>query len=737
MAEARSGASVATDGEPPHPHSVQPGRESLDDGVRVIKDGEGFAVFDRHGDAVPGRSSHGLYHDGTRHLSMLILSIAGCRPLLLKSTIHTDNVLLAIDLTNPDCPDLEIEADTVHVFRAKVLRDGTLHERLRITNHGMTRVRLPVTFRLGADFVDLFEVRGSHRARRGKHLEPKLGDTTLRFGYVGLDDVVRITDVTCCPRPTHVTAGAIELEVELEPKAEVKVELAITCAGSQSGIVVPGERATFDEAYQERKHSRSLRRARCPRIHSSVASFDRWIDRSMADVYMMLSDTGHGAYPYAGVPWYSTVFGRDGILTALSMLWADPLMARGVLHVLAATQAAERDDVRDAQPGKIVHELRTGEMAALGEIPFGRYYGTVDATPLFVVLAGAYLERTGDLHTLRQLWPHIEQALGWVDANASTSPSGFVSYAATNASGLVQQGWKDSTTSVFDHDGRLVDPPIALCEVQGYVYAARRAAATIARALGNEARAHALDEAAEGLRARFEQAFWLPELGTYALALDGDGQPCRVWTSNPGHCLWSGIASPERAAQVGAMLLDPRMFSGWGVRTLATHEARYNPMSYHNGSVWPHDTALCAAGLARYGMTDGALAILSGLHDASSFMDLHRMPELMCGFARKDGQGPTMYPVACSPQAWAAAAPMLILASCLGLTVDGARRTARVVTPALPTWIDWIAIDGLAVGDATVDLRFARAHGNGVVEVEHVVHGGQATVDVVRSRGRR
>ncbi len=735
MPEIRSGTSAATHGEPQHPHSVHPCRESIDDGVRVLKDGESFAVFDRHGDAIPGRSSHGLYHDGTRHLSRLLLSIGGRRPLLLKSTIHPDNLLLAIDLTNPDCPEVQLEADTVHIFRSKVLHGSALHERLRLTNHGLVPVRLPLTFHVGSDFADLFEVRGSRRPGHGRHRAPEIADTSVRFGYVGLDDVVRVTEVRCWPQPARITASALELDVQIEAKSSTTIELAITCVGAATALATPETRRRFDDVYPEAKQRRAQRRARCPRIRSSSPGFDRWIDRSLADVYMMLSETPNGPYPYAGVPWYSTVFGRDGILTALSMLWADPAIARGVLDVLAATQAFERDDVRDAQPGKIVHELRGGEMAALGEIPFGRYYGTVDATPLFVVLAGAYLERTGDLATVRRLWTHLEQALAWIDANASASPTGFVSYATTSAGGLVQQGWKDSTSSVFDLDGRLVDPPIALCEVQGYVYAARRAAALVAHHMGDEPRAAALEEAAEGLRVRFERAFWLPELGTYALALAGDGQPCRVWTSNPGHCLWSGIASPERAAQVGAMLLDPRMFSGWGVRTLATHEVRYNPMSYHNGSVWPHDTALCAAGLARYGMTDGALAILTGLHDASSYMDLNRMPELLCGFARKDGQGPTMYPVACSPQAWAAAAPMLLLSSCLGLVVDGSRRAVRLVGPALPGWLDWIVIEGLVVGDAVLDLRVARDHGE--IVVTHDVHHGHATVEAVRSAGRR
>ena len=589
----------------------------------------------------------------------------------------------------------------MHVFRSKVLRGGVLHERLRLTNHGLDAVRFAVTFRIGADFVDVFEVRGSRRARSGTRLPPEPRPDGVRLAYRGLDGVVRRTDITATPRPARVGGHELAFDVALAAKEEATIELAIACGERSVGV-------HFDDAYRERKQTRAAELARAPRIRGSTDAFNRWIERSIADVYLMISPTEHGAYPYAGVPWYSTVFGRDGIVTSLFALWLDPQIARGTLAVLAATQADARDDARDAQPGKIVHELRTGEMAALGEIPFGRYYGTVDATPLFVVLAGAYLDRTGDLDTVRAIWPNLERALAWIDANAAADPRGFVTYACRPGSGLVQQGWKDSDDSIFHADGALAPPPIALCEVQGYVYDARRRAARIARRLGDEGRARALDAAAERLRAAFEDAFWLEDLGTYALALDGDGRPCRVRASNAGHCLASGLVAPDRAARVGALLMDPMMFTGWGVRTLADGERRYNPMSYHNGSVWPHDTALCAGGLARYGMTDAALAILSGLYDASQFMDLARMPELICGFSRKAGQGPTMYPVACSPQAWSAAAPMFLLAACLGLTVDGTARVLRFHRPRLPAWLDWLTIEGLRVGDAIADLRFDR-----------------------------
>jgi glycogen debranching enzyme len=676
-----------------------------DDRTRVLKHGETFAVFDRFGDVRPlGLGQLGLYHEGTRHVSLFELRFVAQRPLLLSSTVKDTNDVLTVDLTNPDVAEGDkvlLPKGDLHVLRSKFLWQAACYERILVSNYGLHDLAASLVLHFDADFADIFEVRGMSRPRRGQRLEARTEDGAIVMEYVGLDSVKRRTRVCCEPPPQTRSASSVRYDLRLRPHETQALGIVISCEQDAAASTIYG----FDRALEASEAD--ARRYRCD-IYTSNQQFNDWVNRSFADVSMMLTDTSSGAYPYAGVPWFSTAFGRDGIITALELLWLEPRIARGVLSFLAATQATTRDAARDAEPGKILHETRKGEMAALGEIPFGQYYGSIDATPLFVVLAGAYYERTGDRRFIESIWKNVEAALRWVDEYGDRDGDGFVEYARESSKGLVHQGWKDSNDSISHDDGELAQAPIALCEVQGYVYAAKRHAAGLASALAMPDRAAELERQAEVLRRSFEERFWCEDLGTYALALDKAKKPCRVRASNAGHCLFTAIASDERGRRTAATLMSDESFSGFGVRTLASCERRYNPMSYHNGSVWPHDNALIAAGFVRYGRRDLAARVLTGLLDSTLFLDLHRLPELFCGFPRRPGQGPTLYPVACAPQAWAAAAVFLLLQSCLGLAVEASHRRVTFLRPLLPPFLERVRIGGLTVGDARVDLLCQR-----------------------------
>jgi glycogen debranching enzyme len=602
----------------------------------------------------------------------------------------------------------------VHLNRIKFIWNGACYERLSVRNFGDRPIHLRLTYRFASDFADLFEVRGEHRAARGEEHSALESDHGVLLRYLGLDKVERVTQVAFFPAPKTLTSARAAYELALKPRATrrifVRCGVPAESDGDWSGRLF----------YRRMRAARQALRAsseRAASIDSSNTVFNEVVRRSVSDLYMLITDTPQGPYPYAGIPWFSTPFGRDALITAFMTLWLDPTIAKGVLGFLASTQATAVEPERDAEPGKILHEMRHGEMANLREVPFGRYYGSIDATPLFVLLLGEYFRRTGDLSTVRSLWPNVEAALEWIDRYGDRDGDGFVEYYRQTHEGLANQGWKDSYDAIFHRDGRTAEGPIALCEVQAYVYGAKRHAAVLARALGRADRAAALSAQAEALRQSFEAKFWCEELSTYALALDGAKQACEVISSNAGQVLFTGIACAERAQRVARTLLSPAVFSGWGIRTIASSEARYNPMSYHNGSVWPHDNGLIAMGFARYGQKQAAAQVFGALFDAASYMDLRRLPELYCGFGRLERNAPTQYPVACSPQAWASATPLCLLQASLGLELLDRTGEIKLYRPQLPDFLDRVHLRNLRLSSGSADVLLHRHDENIAVTV--------------------
>lgn len=672
-------------------------------GARLsLKDGDAFLVADQQGDIVGG--ADGLFDDDTRILSRYVLLIGDRRPSPLSFGLSRDNDVFTAHGTNRTLPPVGghvTPRGVIHIERRRVLWNRRLFERVRCANFGHDEVMLPLAFEYAADFKDMFEVRGLNRAERGEFRPPELTGRGVCFLYTGRDGVERTGTLAFSDAPGRLTQRRAEFMFAVAPGAQVDLYVE---AGA--GRFDPPSAERYDEAFHGAQAAVGERARRGASVTCPDHAFERWIEQSRSDVALLTTDLPTGPYPYAGIPWFSTPFGRDGILTAWEMLWLDPSLARGVLCYLAGRQATETSAFRDSQPGKIMHETRRGEMSALNEIPFGLYYGGVDTTPLFVALAGAYLRRTDDAELMRALWPNLNAAVEWVERYGDSNGDGLVDYQRAADTGLANQGWKDSGDSVFHADGHVPAGPIALVEVQAYVFAAYHAMAQIARRL-DEPGADGWDEKAEAIRERVEAWFWMEDTGFYGLAVDGEGQLCTPQASNAGHVLFAGLAGPERAAKVTRRLLSEDFCSGWGLRTLAAGTVRFNPMSYHNGSVWPHDTSLCVAGMARYGERDGVARLVDDMFEAARAFSL-RMPELLCGFSRETNEPPIAYPVACMPQAWSAGAVFLLLQACLGLSIDAARREVRLVRPVLPGGIEAMRIDDLEVGGGRISLRVRR-----------------------------
>lgn len=670
----------------------------------TLKDGDTFLLADALGD-IHDRQD-GLFTNDTRMLSKFELSVANRPVCLLGAAVSQDNTTFIAHLTNDPLPTLgegAIPRGVIHIERRRILSGARLYERLTLTNFSDLLTELPLRFTFGADFADIFEVQGHVRPARGQILTPDVRDRGVRLAYHGLDGVIRNTAIEFSRQPISVSGDSAEFLVELQRTGVevLYVEIGLT----------PDEAPQLPERYRSacevRTHTATQRLQAGGYVQTSGRLFNQWIDKSRADLALLTTPLPTGPYPYAGIPWFSTQFGRDAIITALQTLWLDPQLAAGVLRFLAFTQATDTSSFRDSEPGKIMHEMRRGEMANLREVPFGRYYGGVDTTPLFVMLGGAYEERTGDHALIQEIWPNLLAATSWIEARLERSATGFLDYARGEDSGLANQAWKDSQDSIFHADGRLPKGPIAVVEVQGYAYAALTAMARLASLRGEQEQSAGWRSRAVALRTAIEQRFWVPSLRFYALALDGAGDPCAVRASNAGHLLFCNVPTLSHGCEVSSQLLSDGFSGGWGIRTLRAGEARYNPMSYHNGSIWPHDTAICAAGMAKYSGRPHLVKIVEDLFEAANQFSM-QLPELYCGFSRDATLGPVPYPVACLPQAWASGSLFMLLQALLGIRIDGTARKVHIEHPVLPQGIESLRICKLPVADACIDIEFHR-----------------------------
>jgi glycogen debranching enzyme len=706
--------------------------------VQVLKHENLFLLTDPFGDIHPDSRGLGLYLGDTRILSAEVLRVGGARPVLLRGSAG-GNFRGTIHLTNPTMernPEAKrggqdsLASRKLGISRARLLAGEALEERLEIVNHAEHPETVEVALELADDSADIFEVRGRARAARGEALPVAVLGSRVTFRYDGLDGRRRSTHLAFSDAPAAAGTGAphdeshpgwvdLRWTFELPPGGSRELSWRVWSSNAQSDartnlfpeppLVSPDDGTGAYHAW----------RRGTAEVQTDHELFNLTVQRGLNDLRLLVNDGPAEGERYiaAGVPWFATLFGRDAIITALEMVAFRPQLAVETLAVLAARQATEMDDERDAEPGKILHELRTGEMAVTGELPFRPYYGSVDSTPLWLILLAEAFAWTGDRAMVDRFWPNAMAALEWIDRWGDVDGDGFVEYQRRTNRGLVNQGWKDSKDSVRDRHGRIVEPPIALAEVQGYVYRAKLGLAGLASMRGDEPLAARLREAAETLRERFEATFWVADQGFYALALDGRKRLADAIGSNAGQCLWTGIVSPARARIVADRLLSPDLFSGWGLRTYAADQPGYNPIGYHTGTVWPHDTALIGAGLKRYGFHEEANRLVGSVFEAAQRFPDFRLPELFCGFDRDTSPLPVPYPVACSPQAWAAGAPFLFLQTMLGLTPHADRGELELSRPQLPTFLKRVDIKNLRVGEAAVDLLFHGWRGTTSAEV--------------------
>lgn len=676
--------------------------EDIRDALVIREDGV-FLLMDKTGSVPAGNESgFGLYSKDTRFLSEYEFTFSRTAPVMLLSLAEKGYAAEQV-LTNPSMHTMDgraIRRETVEVRRVRVLRDA-LEETLSVTSFNPFPVTLDFRYRFGADFVDIFEVRGQRRAARGKLHPPQVSEGGILFSYTGLDGELMATRISFSQPPHFMTAREVVYRLTLQHREAQTITLTIAPSRVRAR---PLTRTRAQHLAQEYKGWRD----QSTRILTSNEMFNAVLDRSLNDLRTLWTEEQGVVESFlaAGTPWFDTLFGRDSVIASFESLALTTAISQATLRALGRLQGTEQNEQRDEEPGKILHELRQGEMARTGETPFSRYYGSVDSTPLYLMLAAEHWLWSGDRALLRALDPVLTNALTWTARYGDQDGDGYLEYHRESADGLLNQGWKDSGDAIAAHDGRLARSPIALVEVQAYLYAAKMGLARLEDDRDNHSTADRLRAEARTLKARFNRDFWMPSAGTYALALDGSKQQVDSIASNPGHALWAGIVTQARAKAVVERLMKPDMFSGWGVRTLAATEPAFNPLGYHVGSVWPHDNAILAMGLKRYGFEVELNHLATALFDVAQRFDYFRLPELFCGTERTPQSAPVPYPVACRPQAWAAGAIPMVLTAILGLRPDAPRGHLYVVRPQLPPWLDRVQIRDLRIGAATVDLLY-------------------------------
>jgi glycogen debranching enzyme len=688
--------------------------EDIRDALIIREDGL-FLLTDTDG-SIPlhNDSGFGLYHSDTRYLSGWDLSLIGVEPIVLLSTAELgfgeEQVMTNPELINERGETLP--SGSLEIRRQRVL-DHALIESVRLTNFALVPLVLTLQFQFDADFADIFELRGMARTRQGRLLAPRIHRAAVTFSYRGADRISRSVRVQFGRKPDELDERRAVFHLIVEPgKAEeIGATVSVDHVGGGPGTgSARRSTLTVAQSHQEWKETST-------RVQTSNDRFGVALDRSLTDMRVLWTERGPDlSYISAGVPWFDTLFGRDSALAAMMSLALRPEMAREVLRCLTRFQGKEVDPLREEEPGKIVHEVRQSEMANTGEVVFGRYYGSIDSTPLFVLLAAEYYRWTADLELMRELQPAFNAALVWMDRYGDMDGDGFLEYKRKAPRGLDNQGWKDSGDAIMDEDGALLEPPIALVEVQGYVYAAKMGIAQVYDALGDDLRAGQLRQEGAALRRRLNRTFWMPDC-YYALALDARKRLAEVPASNAGHLLWCGVPTKANARCQIDRLMGGDMYSGWGMRTLSSKARRYNPMGYHVGSIWPHDNALIAAGFKRYGAEAELNELATAICDAAFAFPYFRLPELFSGSPRSAHRIPVPYPVACRPQAFAAAALPSLLTSMLGLAPDAANGRLYVVRPRLPFWLDFVRLSNLRVGNAALDLIYQRRGTRTVVDV--------------------